>query len=138
MTREELEQLNDLIKEIKMIEDQIKSVNYEVVSDSVTGSSPNFPYIYHSISIVGLDLETHKAKVSRLQKQLEDRRKKVFQALCNINDFLDTVDGSRERQLITLRYIEGYTWGSIATQLNYADESAPRKATERYLDKRVK
>lgn len=132
MTREQLEQLRFLSKEIHLIEDQIKEIKYEVVSDTVKGSG-GFPYVYHTIPIVGIDIKGHGKKVKRLKDKLLKRKAELINLVCEINEYINGVKDSEIRQIIILRYINGLTWDAIAIHLGYADESVPRKKMDRYL-----
>ena len=132
MTREQLEQLRFLSKEIHLIENQIKEIKYEVVSDTVKGSG-GFPYVYHTIPITGINIKGHDKKIKTLKSKLVERKTELINVVCEINEYINEVKDSEIRQIIILKYINGLTWDKIATHLNYADESVPRKKMDRYL-----
>lgn len=133
MTKEQLEQLKFLSREMVMLEHQISDVQQVICSDTVMGSSVNFPYVYRVIAITGVDMTEYDGKIKRLRKQLDKRKKEVIDLIFSINDYIDSVNDSEIRQLLYLKYVEGLTWGSIAKKLHYADESVPRKKMDRYL-----
>ena len=133
MQIEQLEQLQLLSKEIEMLEAQIKSISKTLTSDTVMGSDTNFPYVYRPISIVGVDMVKYGNEAREIRATLTSMKGKAIELVCEIVDFMGTVDDSEMRQIMTLRYVEGYTWQQVANRLDYADESTPRKKMNKYI-----
>ena len=134
MDKKQLKQLRYLKNEIKILKEQIENLDYTITTDSVKGSSPYFPYVEHSIKITGIDTEDYNRKTRRLQRKLERRVEELLDLVEETNDFIESIDDSLIRQIISLRYINGLTWEQVAAHIggnNTAD--SVRKVAERYL-----
>lgn len=134
MKKEQLQQLRYLKSEIKMLKEQIENIEPTVVTDTVRGSSPYFPYIEQSFKIEGIDYEDYNRRIRRIEKQLRRRLDELVDLMEEANKFIDSIDDSLIRQIITLRYIDGLTWNEVAARIggNNTAESV-RKAAERFL-----
>jgi hypothetical protein len=134
MDKEQLKQLRYLKNEIKMLKEQIENLDYTITTDSVRGSSPYFPYTEHSIKITGVDTEDYNRKARRLKRKLSRRIEELIDLVEETNEYIENIDDSLIRQIISLRYINGLTWQQVAAHIggnNTAD--SVRKVAERYL-----
>jgi len=98
--------------------------------------TPDFPYEERNFKITGIDYETYNKKLNRLQKKLSRRVKELIDLVEETYEYIDNIDDSLIRQIISLRYINGLTWEQVAAHIggnNTAD--SVRKATERFLAK---
>ena len=50
-------------------------------------------------------------------------------------DFIDGIDDSLMRQIMTRRYIDGHPWRIVAAYIGERDEQYPRRLHNRYLQK---
>lgn len=129
MTKEKLEQYRNLCKEIKELKQEINSIRRDTTTkDSVTGSSPHYPYTAHQIVIEGVDQE-HRPIIEALQKQLQQANNQRIE----IEEYIADIADSQIRRAIRLKYIHGYSWQRIATELGYQDEGTMRKKLDKYL-----
>lgn len=129
MTKEKLEQYRNLCKEIKELKQEINSIRRDTTTkDSVTGSSPHYPYIAHQIVIEGVDQE-HRPIIEALQKQLQQANNQRIE----IEEYIADITDSQIRRAIRLKYIQGYSWQRVATELRYQDEGTMRKKLDKYL-----
>lgn len=111
------------------------TLGYDTVSDTVRGSEQDYPYIERVFTITGLDQAGHNAKLKRLKRRLERRKEDLQDKRLEIDEFIGEIDDSLTRQIITLRYVNGLTWGQVAAHIgggNTAD--GVRKQCHRYLD----
>lgn len=131
--REWLGQLKHLNSEIESLKEQIEELKRHKTSDVVETSSRYWPYLKGSLTIEGLDGETLKA-VSRLERRLSLRLSECLLLHEEMMDYINTIDDSELRQILSLYYINGLPWREIAASLGYADESVPRKRCKRFLD----
>lgn len=134
MNKERLKQLRYLKKEIEVIKKQIDDLECTMVTDKVTGSSANFPYVARSFTIEGLDKEGYNHKFKRLQNKLNRRMDELIELVEETNTFIESIDDSLTRQIITLRYVNGLAWEQVAESIggnNTAD--SVRKVAERFL-----
>ena len=118
MTRERLDQYLDLKREIFLLEAEIESLSDkagEIVTD-VVSSSAEFPFSKHSVLISGLcvrDLERLEAR-----RQLRSERKgRVYREAMEIDRFIDSIEDSQMRQLLSLKYLTGMSWRQVARRL---------------------
>lgn len=128
-----LKQLRYLQKEIDLLKDRLKELENMVVTDVVTMSWPNFPYIEQRVKVSGVQCSTANAIV-RLKKRLSSRIAELAgeqeKWLCWINSIPD----SEIRQILLLRYLDGLSWQDVAHKLGTAgDGSTERKKVNRFL-----
>jgi hypothetical protein len=145
----ELSQFSSLQSEIKILEDQLQSlkwqrddVNGKIKTDSVKGSTPNFPYILHNITVKGLSDEELGQKygisesISAVRKQLTERRLACIKEYKRLNDFITSIEDSQMRQILTLRYVYGNEWKDVAAKIGGNNtEDGVRKSHDRFLEK---
>ena len=117
ITRQDLKNFRHLKKEIEMLDRQIKTLGYDTVSDTVKGSSKEFPYTEHIITITGLDKRGHADKVRRLQHKLDRRKADLQEQLADIDACISGIDDCILRQVVSLRFVEGLSWGQVAASI---------------------
>ena len=114
ITKQQIEQYTDLKREIIMLSDQIYNAENggEFVVDMVRGSGDEIPYAMHNITIKGYTSQT----VPRLQK-----RKALLEKQCTaVEHFVEGVEDSVMRQILTRRYIEGRQLADTAALVGYS------------------
>ena len=133
--KEVLRQFEYIRKEIKMLESQISSIKNrkrQIVSDTVTGCTPARSD-KHVIVITGPDMRPEEQLRNKYQK-LAQRRRQLKLRVEKVEKFIDSVDDSKVRQIISLRFIEGLSWRAVAKNVyGYANDNAPQMALSRYL-----
>lgn len=129
MTKEQLEQYTSIKEEIKELETELDK-RKSLVSDIVIGSMEDYPYTQRSVTIRGLSSDTYSLDLKLTYKKIQLERQRV-----KIENFLDSVQDSKIRRIIRLKYIEGNTWKRTAFILGWHDEQIPRKKLERFLSK---
>lgn len=117
MDKKQLSQIRYLKSEIELLKRQIANMDYRVATDTVTGSDPDFPYTERRFTIVGIDYEDYERRTQRLQKRLEKRLAELVKLLEDTHDYIESIDDSLIRQIITLRHIEGLTWEQVAARI---------------------
>lgn len=138
MTAEILEQYRDLKREIQMLENSIKRLTeqaFHPVSDSVSGSMLEYPYIKRVVKITGMD-EMAMERLERRKVRLMERREKARQEAEAIEEWVETIPDSHMRQIISMRFVEGYQWRRVAHCLGGGNtEDGVRMAFARFMDK---
>ena len=139
MTTEKLEQYRALVAEVEVLEArQRKAASRKpgIVTDTGTGSSPNFPFVSHTISITGEDTR-HNATLLRIERARNVRIKKAHKLLAEIEEFIATLEDAKLRRIIEVHYIDGKTWRQTATIVYGSPqyEDAARKRVKRFLQK---
>jgi DNA-directed RNA polymerase specialized sigma subunit len=127
MTKRELLELKYLKEEIEQLKKQLEDFEFKVVTDSVTGSSPYFPYVSHSIKITGVDERDFEVKTSRIRKQIKNRIEDLMDKTAKLNEYISTVPDSEMRIILSYRYINGLTWEEIGVSMNYATSTVRNK-----------
>ena len=127
MTKEDLEKLRFLRAEIDLLNEELHHL--PMVTDKVTGSMTEFPYIKRSITIQGVDA----AAGQQLRNKIADKVVTLQWRLDQMEDWLDGVTDPEIRTILRLRYRSGKSWTEISRELKYADESVPRKRMNRFL-----
>lgn len=120
MTKELLEQYPDICEEIRELEEQKR----RGVSDTVSGSSPEYPYNQHPITIKGEPPDFH-VRLDRLKKQKAE-----------IEAFVAGLPNSRQRRIVTYRALRGYSWASVAAKMGHkCSEDAVKHIYYRAVEK---
>ena len=73
------------------------------------------------------------AKLADLAARLDRRRARCMALLGALYAFIDDIDDSLTRQIMTYRYIDGETWQGVAWRIGESDEQFPRRMHNRYL-----
>lgn len=137
MNKEQLSQLRYLKGEIEILKKQIEDIDYTITTDSVKGSSPYFPYTERNFLITGVDHQGYDNKLNRLQRKLSRRIDELIDLVEETNDYINNIDDSLIRQIITLRYINGLEWKQVAASIggnNTAD--SVRMIHNRFLERK--
>ncbi|NYB72520.1 RNA polymerase subunit sigma-24 [Sedimentibacter hydroxybenzoicus DSM 7310] len=137
MTKHELSQLKYLKNEIELLKYQILGLEAHTTKDSVKASMSDFPYIQYTAVIEGVDADEYNKKRERLQRKLNRRVAELMEAVEEAEEYIQSIDDSLTRQILSLRYINGLSWGQVAASIggnNTAD--GVRMIAERFLSKR--
>lgn len=142
-----LSQYGDLQHEIRMHEDHLQNLrerlfqkNHSLKNDSVQGSRRCEPYDLHSISIAGLEDDELAQKaairmeISDIKHQIRKKQEQCIHEYKQLNKFILSVDDSRMRQILTLKYIDGKSFQQIAFAIGEHDEQKPRKWLRDFLE----
>lgn len=124
-------ELKKLKYNLKRVEDNIRKEKSKELSDSVSGSNPNFPYEERHFVVTGVsDLKLTKLRKQKrnAERRIEKLNKKLQYSLYHEDTLI--------AEIIEKRYIQGLEWGKIAFDLGYADESGVRKVFNRYFNKK--
>lgn len=121
MTKKELMQLRYLNKEIELLKQQIDKLEHEmetvVVSDTVIGSNPEFPYQKRTFKIEGVGIGYYEKQLKRLRNKLRRRMEELMETRGELEEYIATIPDSLIRQILTLRYINGLSWQQVAAHI---------------------
>lgn len=143
MTREVLNQYGyllkereDLCKRIGRLESQIDRIEQEgAVIDKVMGGEGGL----QPFKIEGFPYPEYSKKKMWLNKNraiLKDREEKINNLLCEIENYISTVDDSIVRLIITYRVLDNMSWCEVASKVGGNNtEDSVRKMYERYVKK---
>lgn len=138
--RKKIEQLERKIPKIKQRINEIEKG--ETVKDKVRGGLGGL----QSYNIEGVPLKEYSERKTDLlsKKLLLNSRKSTLELLefdllqktNEVEEFIASVDDSRMRRIINLRFIENLPWSKVASRIGGGNtEDSVRKAFERFMDK---
>lgn len=139
MTKEELSQLSDLRKEIKELDARVERLQEQRggrVTDKVHASMKEFPYCYTTKTITGVDQKESKKRRRALTENellLLKRRQQAVKEEYKISQFIKSINDSKIRRIVALKYEEGLSWGKVA-ELMHMDRTYPEKLLTKYLN----
>ena len=115
MTKEELKEYKETEREIKIIEEKIELLQSEKTSIK---------------SLMITDMPRGEAEKDRLAKLLgeieelilvyNEKQTKLINQQKKIENCIDKLDSSCERNIMRLRYLEGYTWEKMCVETDYS------------------
>ncbi len=128
MTKKELSQLYYLKKEIKEQQKRIKELE-----DAATSCSSKIDGLPSGEGIND-KIGNYAVQIADLKSLLDLNLKKCFYELNRLNRYIQSVEDSQMRMILTLRYVNGLTWRQIAKSMGVAgDGSTERKKLNRFL-----
>ncbi len=127
MTKKELSQLYYLKKEIK--EQQRRLAELEAVAINCSTKITGLPTGTGISDKIG----NYAAQIADLKALLDLNLKKCFYELNRIDRFIQSVEDSQIRIILTLRYIQGLSWQKIAYAIGENDEQYPRRKHNAFL-----
>lgn len=149
VSKEILAQYTDLQQEIKYIEqklDILQNRQAEIEKNkrhsSVKASTKEFPFTEHNVKTdgyVGLTTVSARSLSGAINKEirsLESRYEKLLEVTNDVVDFIESIEDSHMRMIITYRIIENYSWGQVADVMGGGNtEDGVRKAFVRFIEK---
>jgi len=130
MTKNELSQLYYLNREIEEIQKRIDEL--ETAATSCTVRLTGMPHANGISDKIG----KYTAEIADLKSLLDLNLKKCFYELNRLNRYINSIDNSEMRLILSLRYINGLGWEQVAASIStYASGDSVRKAHDRFLRK---
>ncbi len=127
MTKKELSQLYYLKKEIRQQQKRLQEL--ETAATSCTAKITGMP---HGMGIND-KISKYAAQIADLKGLLDLNLKKCFYELNRINRFIESVEDSEMRMILTLRYIQNLSWQKVAFAIGEYDEQYPRRRHNTFL-----
>ncbi|MBP2655616.1 MAG: hypothetical protein H6Q73_3185 [Firmicutes bacterium] len=132
MTKKELSQLYYLNREIGQL--QVRLAELECLASSCTTIITGMP----RASGISDKLSKYVAEIADLKSLLDLNLKKCFYELSRLNRYIQSVDDSEMRMILSLRYINGLSWNQVAASISvYASGDGVRKTHDRFLKKKL-
>jgi hypothetical protein len=130
MNKKELSQLYYLNREIEQLKSRIEELECIAVSD--TSRITGMPHVTGISDKVGI----YAAEIADLKELLNLNLKKCFYELNRLNRYIESIDDSQMRMIMTLRYVNGLSWRQIAFSIGGGNtEDSIKKLAYRYLKK---
>lgn len=124
-------ELKKLKYNLKRVEDDIRKEKSKELSDSVSGSNPNFPYEERHFVVTGVS----ELRLTKLRKQKRNAERRILKLNKALDYELNKIDPV-VADIIRKKYFENMNWYQIAIDKGYADESGVRKVFNRYFEKK--
>ena len=93
------------------------------VTDTVRASASEHPYLAHTVAIAGKD--------QRLTRRIDARIERLCRRCETVENVIAEED-SRDRLVLSLRYLEGASWREIGQRMGTGEDAA-RKRAERFF-----
>ena len=130
LTKKELSQLYYLNREIEELQRRIEEL--ECAATSTTSPITGMP----SVHSVRDKLGDYAAEIADLKGILDLNMKKCFYELNRLNRYIQGLEDSEIRMILSLRYINGLSWEQVAACISaYATADSVRKLHDRFLSK---
>jgi len=128
MTKKELSQLYYLNREIE--EQHRRLQELEDIATSCTTQITGMPHISGISDKIG----KYAAEIADLKGLLDLNLKKCFYELHKLNRYIQSIEDSQMRMILSLRYVNGFAWEQVAASISvYATEFSVKQAAHRYL-----
>lgn len=146
MTKNVLTQYDDLLRELKEVENRIENVKAEIrrietegeVTDMVAGG---YGGIQH-FTIHGFPDPEYRKKKALLRNReiiLNALKSEIEETVNDVQTYINSIDDSHTRRILSMRYVDGLKWRQIADCMGGGNtEDAVRKTAERFLEKENK
>lgn len=131
MTKKELSQLYYLNREIEEMKSRLEEL--ECIATTCTSNITGMPHASGISDKVG----KYAAEIADLRSLLDLNLKKCFYELSRLNRYINSINDSEMRMILSLRYINGLCWEQVAQSISpYASGESVRKAHDRFLKKK--
>ena len=127
-------EIEDINIRIQKLQAKLKAINeMGNIKDAVKGGASGL----QTFHVEGFPVAEEDETKYLLQKNiriLEERKAKAAELVVEVESYINTIDDSRMRRMITYRYIDYMSWLEVAGKMGkeYTEESC-RKQIERFL-----
>lgn len=131
----------DLLQERKELQNRIDKLQLKLqrineegnVRDAVRGGNGGLQ-TFHIDGFPIVEEDETKYLLHKNMRLLKQRETDIQEKLVEVESYLNSLDDSRMRRMITKRYIEGKKWSQVAIEMGkrYSEESC-QKQMERFL-----
>lgn len=111
-------------KELKLIRAKIR--HYEDIGFSITGGSLDAPVVCHSRG--ASRVEAAAMGIFDATRALEKQAADYIKTIQAAEKVISRIKQERYRQILTLRYLAGWSWRSISDELRYNDPKSVYRA----------
>lgn len=143
VSKEILTQYNDLLEEAKEVRERISQTEKQIakieeegnVIDTVSGGSGGIQHF----KIEGFPYPEYSRKKSLLYARksiLANLELELLETLNQVEKFIASVEDSRMRRIITLRFIDNLSWNKVADRIGGGNtEGSIKMAFQRFMEK---
>ena len=139
MDKTVLQEYIDACELVKETEKEIQKLNRKkktIIQTNVKGSMHEFPYVEQHFKVQGTTFTVKDDSRLRYEEKLLERQKaKAEQNKLQVEEWMMTIS-SRMQRIVKYRYLEGLSWGQVATKMGKkASADSVRMELERFLKK---
>lgn len=127
MTKKELSQLYYLKKEIKEQQRRLKEL--EILATNCTANVTGLP----NGNGVSDKIANYATEIADLKNLIEKNLEKCIEKYKELTTFIENIEDSQLRLILTLRYVDHLTWKQIAFKIGNHDEQNPRKTHDKFF-----
>lgn len=129
MTKKELSQLYWLNREIEADKRKLEELQSAAVSATakITGL-PHVTGVRDKVGEIAVLIEEQRSLI-------ELKKKRTVIEYNRLMRYINSVDDSLMRQILTLRHVDGLSWQQVAFAIGENDESYPRRKHNEFLRK---
>ena len=129
LTVREMSQLYYLNREIEQLERQLEEL--ECLAESTTQVITGMPHGSGTSDKV----RRYAVRIADLRSMIDNRKARCWDEMNRLNAYIDGVEDSLTRQILTLRYVNGLSWQQVADSVGGGISSdGVRKIQQRYLN----
>lgn len=139
MTEAELSQYRAIKNEIEDLSFRIKQLEEEkqyMSTTKVKGSLSEHPYIEVHYNVTGPDEEAGERRKNLINELYRKRNNKLVELLemeCRIHDYIYMMSDSTDRQIFTMRFIDGIELDPIGKKL-HMDRRTVARRIQKYFE----
>lgn len=111
-------------RDLKLTRAKIR--HFQDVAYSITGGSLDSPVVSHSLG--PSRVETAAMGIYDATQALERQAEAFIAVIRDAERVIAQIPQAKYREVLTLRYLAGWTWKSISDELRYQDEKSVYKA----------
>lgn len=129
------QEISELMDRKKNLEKQFKSfLDGGTVTDMVTGGVGGIQHFkIEGFPIV--DYEKTRTALMRNIQKIEDKYTELMNIQCEVEEYIDSIDDSRMRRIIRMRFLDKMTWNQIADKMSGNNtEDSIKKAFYRFME----
>ena len=139
MDKAVLQEYIDACELVKETEKEIQKLNRKkktIIQTNVKGSMHEFPYVEQHFKVQGTTFTVKDDSRLRYEEKLLERQKaRAEQVKLQVEEWMLTLS-SRMQRIVKYRYLEGLSWGQVATKMGKkASADSVRMELERFLKK---
>lgn len=131
-----IQEREEIQKRIDRLNKRLERINEEGnVKDAVKGGTGGLQ-TFHIEGFPVADEDEAKYLLNKNIRLLSQREHDIAEKVIKVEEYLNTINDSRMRRMITKRYIEGKRWWKVAEEMGsqYTEDSC-KKQMERFLEK---
>lgn len=143
VSKEILIQYSDLQEEVKEVREKIAQTEKQIekieeegnVVDTVSGGDGGIQHF----KIEGFPYPEYSRKKSLLYARksiLSNLEFELLETLNQVEEFITSIEDSRMRRIVTLRFVDNLSWGKVADRIGGGNtEDSVKKSFYRYMEK---